>query len=83
MENMKYFVTYLQSKKDKNTNTTIIGPRGYAWHNSYCKNPWNMEGQQAYFWPTVNKGVTQPLFDLIQWDFFWPEGKQIEKYEIF
>jgi len=35
---------------------------------------------QAYFWPTVNKGLTWlVLFELTQRDFFDPKGKKLKK----
>jgi len=40
---------------------------------------------RAYFWPAVNKRLTRlrPGYFPTQSNFFWPEGKKIEKFDIF
>jgi len=38
---------------------------------------------RGYFWPAVNKRPTRVLSDRIQRYFFWPEGKKMEKFDVF
>jgi len=67
----------------KNQHCTLSQANG----NLQYTQTWTLEigpdPTRAFFWPAVNKRPTRVLSDLTRSKFFWPEGKKMEKFDIF